>query len=140
MSRLAVQFLDEGFHRVLFDAMPLPIFVVDNNVGIYDCNRAAAHLVGKHRRLVIRRRGGEVLNCVNALKTPGGCGRAPACRDCVVRQSVRAAARGRRVARQWAQMELVRRRKVTRVKLRVSSQLFTYGQHSFILLVLEGLN
>jgi PAS domain-containing protein len=140
MNRLNVQFLDEGFHRVLFDAMPLPIFVVDGNINIFDCNKAAAHLIGKNQRLVIRRRGGEVLGCVNSVKAQSGCGREPACRNCVVRQSVRLAARGRRVARKWAQMELVRQGKVTKVKLRVSCQLFVYGKSSFILLVLEGLN
>ncbi|MGA3266132.1 MAG: PAS domain-containing protein [Verrucomicrobiota bacterium] len=140
MNRLTVNFLDEGFHRVLFDAMPLPIFIVDGNINIFDCNKAATQLIGKNSRLVIRRRGGEVLGCVNAAKLRNGCGRTPACRDCMVRQSVSAAARGRRVARQWAQMELVRRGKVTRVKLRVSCQQFSFGKSDFILLVLEGLN
>jgi PAS domain-containing protein len=140
MSRLAVQFLDQGFHRVLFDAMPMPVFVVDKDVCIFDYNAAAARLLGKDKKLVIRRRGGEVLNCVNALEGPGGCGSTPACHDCVVRQSVRTAARGRRVIRRWAQMELVRKGKIVKVKLRVSCQPFTYGRSSFILLMLEGLN
>ena len=40
MSRLAVQFLDQGLHRVLFDAMPLPVFVVDHDVNVLECNAA----------------------------------------------------------------------------------------------------
>jgi PAS domain-containing protein len=140
MSRLAVQFLDQGFHRMLFDAMPMPVFVVDKDVCIYDYNAAAARLLGKDRKLVIRRRGGEVLNCVHAREGLRGCGSSPACCDCVVRKSVRAAARGRRVTRQWAQMELVHKGRTVKVKLRVSCQRFTYGRSSFILLMLEGLN
>jgi PAS domain-containing protein len=140
MSRLAVQFLDQGFHRVLFDAMPLPVFVVNQDMCVFDYNTAAARLLRKDRKLVIRRRSGEALNCVNALESPAGCGCTPACRDCVVRKSVQAAARGRGVTRQWARMELVRKGRVTKVKLRVSCQPFTYGRSSFILLVLEGLN
>lgn len=140
MRQLAVQFLDQGFHRLLFDAMPMPVFVVDKDVCIFDYNTAAARLLGKDKKLVIRRRGGEVLNCVHSMESPEGCGSAPACRDCVVRKSVRKAARGRRVTRQWEQMELVRNGKTARVKLRVSCQPFTYGRSSFILLVLEGLN
>jgi hypothetical protein len=58
----------------------------------------------------------------------------------VVRNSVRAASRGRRVVRQWAQMELVTNGKPVKVKLRVSCQPFTYGRNSFVLLILEGLN
>jgi PAS domain-containing protein len=140
MNRLPVQFLEQGFHRVLFDAMPLPVFVVDDDVCIFDYNAAAAKLLGKGKRLILRHRGGEVLNCIHAAETPGGCGCAPACRDCVVRKTVRAAARGHRVIRQRAQMELVRNRKTIPVDLQVSCQPFTYGQSSFIVLVLEGLD
>ena len=140
MRQLAIQFLDQGFHRVLFDAMPMPVFVVDKNVCIFDYNAAAARLLRKDRQFVIRRRGGDVLKCVHSTKGPKGCGTTPACRDCVVRQSVRSAARGRRVTRELAQMELVRKGRVAKVKLRVSCQPFNYGRSSFILLVLEGLN
>jgi PAS domain-containing protein len=140
MSRLPVQFLEQGFHRVLFDAMPLPVFVVDKDMGVFDYNAAAARLLGKDKRLVLRHRGGEVLNCIHAAKTPKGCGHAPACGDCVVRDSVRAAARGRRVTRRLAQMELVRKGRTVRLDLQVTCQSFNYGRSSFILLVLEGLN
>jgi PAS domain-containing protein len=140
MRQLAVQFLDQGFHRVLFDAMPMPVFVVDKDVSILDYNTAAARLLKKDKKLVLRRRGGEVLNCVHSMEGPKGCGSAPACGDCMVLKSVRSAARGRRVNRQSAQMELVRKGRVTQVNLRVSCQPFTYGRSSFILLVLEGLN
>jgi PAS domain-containing protein len=140
MSRLAVHFLDQGFHRVLFDAMPMPVFVVDKDVSIFDYNAAAARLLKKGKKLVIRRRGGEVLNCVHSAEGLKGCGSAPACCDCVVRKSVRSAALGHRVTRQWAPMELVSNGKAAKVKLRVSCQPFTYGRSSFILLVLEGLN
>ena len=140
MSRLAVQFLDQGFHRVLFDAMPMPVFVVNKEMCVFDYNAAAAKLLDKDKKLVIRRRSGEVLNCVHSIEGPGGCGSTPACRDCVVRKSVQTAARGRRVTRQWAQMEVFRKGRVVKVKLRVSCQPFTYGRNSFILLLLEGLN
>ena len=120
--------------------MPLPVFVVDDDVCIFDYNAAAAKLLGKGKRLILRHRGGEVLNCIHAAETPEGCGRAPACRDCVVRKTVRAAARGRRVIRQRVLMELVRKGKIIPLDLQVSCQPFTYGQSSFILLVLEGLD
>jgi nitrogen fixation/metabolism regulation signal transduction histidine kinase len=140
MSQLAVQFLEQGFHRVLFDAMPVPVFVVDKNVCIYDYNAAAARFLGKNKKLVTQWRGGKVLNCVHSIEGLEGCGTTPSCRDCVVRKSVRTAARGRRVVRQWAQMDLVRKGRIAKVKLRVSCQPFTFGKSSFILLVLEGLN
>jgi PAS domain-containing protein len=140
MNRVAVQFLDQSFHRMLFDAMPLPVFVVDEEVRVLECNMAAARLFGPDKQTVLKRRGGEVLHCVNAAKAPEGCGHAPACSDCPVRKAVQAAARGRTVTRQKAQMELVVGGKTARVALQISCNPFTYERSKFILLVLEGLN
>jgi PAS domain-containing protein len=140
MSRVPVQFLDESFHRVLFDAIPIPVLVVDEDVSILEYNAAAAKLIGRNKRLVLTRRSGEVLHCIHAVETPEGCGRVPACSDCVVRQSVDAAAKGQSVSRRWAWLELVENGKARKVNLRVSTQPFTCQRHSFILLMLEGLN
>jgi PAS domain-containing protein len=140
MNRVAVQFLDQGFHRMLFDAMPMPVFVVDEDVRILECNAAAARLFGPDKQTVIKRRGGEVLHCVHAVKTLGGCGRSPACPDCPVRKAVQAASRGQHVTRQKARMELVAGSRTTKVDLRISCSPFTYERCTFILLVLEGLN
>ena len=140
MNRVAVQFLDQGFHRMLFDAMPLPVFVVDENVRIMECNAAAVRLFGPDKQTIVKRRGGEVLHCVHATQSPEGCGNSPVCPDCLVRKAVQAAARGRSVTRQKAQMELVAGNKTTRVDLQISCNPFTYERAKFILLVLEGLN
>jgi PAS domain-containing protein len=140
MRKVDIQFLDQGFHRVLFNAMPLPVFVVDGGVCILEYNAAAARLLKKNKRSVIGWRCGEVLCCLHSQEVPDGCGHAPACRKCVVRGAVRAASRGHRVARRKAEMVLVKNGKRAKVAVRVSCQPFTYGRRSFILLVLEGLN
>jgi PAS domain-containing protein len=137
--QVSIEFLDQGFHRVLFDAMPVPVFVVDEDVRILDYNEAAARLLGPKKRTVLQRRGGEVLHCVHSTESPDGCGHAPACKDCVVRNSVKAASRGKKTVRQSVKMILVAKGKTIKVNLRVSCQPFTYGRSSFILLVLEGL-
>jgi PAS domain-containing protein len=140
MNRVAVQFLDQGLHRVLFDAMPMPVFVVDEDVHILEYNAAAARLVGPDKPTVLDRRSGEVFHCLHAAETPEGCGHAPACRNCVVRESVRDASQGRRVTRRWTEMELELKGRPAKVSLRVSCEPFNYGKSSLILLFLEGLN
>ena len=124
---------------MLFDAMPMPVFVVDEDVRILECNAAAVRLFGPDKQAIIKRRGGEALHCVHAKEVPEGCGRAPACPDCPVRKAVQAASRGRRVTRQNAQMELVAGSKTIKVELQISCSAFTYERFKFILLVLEGL-
>lgn len=140
MQRLAVEFLDQAFHRVLFNAMPMPVFVVDGEVSILDYNTAAAQLVGTDRRAVVGKRGGDVLHCINALKTPGGCGNSPACPDCVLREAVRVASKGRAVTRKWTSMELQMKGKLRKKDLRVTCQPVAYEHQSLVLLILEGLN
>jgi PAS domain-containing protein len=140
MSGLAIQFLDQGFHRVLFDAMPMPLFVVDEDVSVLEYNSAAAQLLGHDKGTILRRRSGAVLHCLHSMEVPDGCGRAPACADCVVRQSVREASRGHRVTREWARLELLVEGRPTDVNVRVSCQPLNYEGHSFVLLILDGLN
>lgn len=140
MSRVAIDFLDQGLHRVLFDAMPMPVFLVDHDVSILEYNSAAAHLLRENKTAVLQRRGGDVLRCVHSRETPHGCGHSPACIDCVVRNSVLDAARKHRVTRRATDLELLTDGKTTKIKVRVSCQPVNYGSHSFFLLVLEGLN
>lgn len=140
MSRLAVQFLDQGLHRALFDVMPLPVFVVDKDVNVLECNAAAARLFKPGRPSSRQRKAGEVLHCLHTTESPKGCGGAAACSDCGLRAAVRAASRGQAVTRQRAEMELVRRGRPVKVELRLSCQPFTYDRSAFVLLVLEGLN
>jgi len=140
MAKLAVQFLDQALHRAVFDAMPLPVFVVDPDVSILEYNAAAAQLLGGDRRTVLKRRGGEVLQCIHATEMPEGCGHTPACAKCVVRNAVNEAVAGRRVHRKSARMERITDGKRKKINLRVTTQPFSHQGHSFVLLVLEGLN
>ena len=138
---MAVRFLDQGFHRVLFDAMPMPVFVVDQDVSILEYNTAAAGLLGRDKKAVLLKRGGAALNCVHSTEMPGGCGHTAVCGDCVVRNAVGSAFQGKAVTRRAADMELLSSRgKRTKVRLRVSTQPVRYDDHKFVLLILEGLN
>lgn len=140
MSGLAIKFLDQDLHRVIFDAMPMPVFVVDEDVSILEYNSAAARLLGNNKEAILRRRGGDVLHCVNSLLSPLGCGHASDCKKCVVRKAVRCASEGGDVTREWARLELLAEGKSQSFDVRVSTKPFKYDQHSFVLLILEGLN
>ena len=140
MSRIAVHFFDQGFHRVIFDAMPIPVLVVDRNLRVLEYNEAAAQLFGSDQPAISNRAGGEVWQCIHATGSSQGCGHGPTCRTCVIRDSIEAAARGRRVIRKKTGLDLIRNGRPTRIDLRVSCQPFTYEKNNLVLLVLEGLN
>lgn len=91
----------------VFEALPAPTFLVDEDVVVFLVNRAGRRLAAAPEGEPIPpRRGGELLRCVHATEHPDGCGRAEACRRCVVRGSVGAALRTGAVARRRARLEL----------------------------------
>lgn len=123
----------------MFDAMPMPVFLVDADASILEYNAAAAELLGSKKSLFLNRSIGEVLDCIHAAEGPDGCGSAAACPKCGVRHSIRAASRGQRVTRRDTTFERREGRKPNPLELRVGCHPFTFKGHSFNLLVLEGL-
>jgi len=93
------------YFEALFNAVPSPAFVVDHDVNILDFNAAAGQFIGAERTEVLRRRGGDVLHCIHAHDDPEGCGRAPACKHCVIRNSVNEAFEGNKTTRAKAWLE-----------------------------------
>ena len=97
----------DSYERTILDAIPLAIFVVDEDVRIHDLNRAAATVFGLETTTILKRRGGEVLHCLHSNDVPEGCGRGPFCQNCVVRNSVTACLQGQAVTRRRVKVELL---------------------------------
>ena len=90
----------------ILDTIPSPIFLVGDDVQILGYNLAASQMLGQDLEMVVRHRAGEILQCLHATETTGGCGRSKACQDCLVRNSVYESLRGQRVVRRKFKMEL----------------------------------
>ncbi len=80
-------------HPDIMNAIPVPIFLVDDDVRILDLNAAASGAFGLQKEAVYHRRGGDALHCLHSHDVPEGCGGAPACQACVIRNSVATASR-----------------------------------------------
>lgn len=70
----------------VLNAMPHPVFVVDNDVKILAYNQKAENQMTEG--FILNRRGGEILNCLHAAGNGEGCGKSPACKKCEIRNSV----------------------------------------------------
>jgi PAS domain-containing protein len=123
----------------ILDAIPLPIFVVDDDVEIIGFNLAASPMLAEPG-LVIRRRAGENLHCLHATESPEGCGRAESCKSCPVRNSVNESFRGHRVVRKRARMELIREGRAVQTYVLVTTAPFTYQDRSLVILILEDIS
>jgi len=127
------------FLRRVFDSIPSFIFIVDQDVRIHHLNSAASALLGVDRDLVLLKRGGEALHCLHASETPEGCGRAPACMDCVVRKSVNSSFKGDAVEQDTVKMMLLHSGGTSEVHMMVTASPIRYEDREFTLLVLEDI-
>ena len=72
----------------VFDAMPLPAYVVDHDFNIIEFNLAGARLLDRVPFAVLRLGGGRQLQCVHSSETADGKA-TQACEECMVKNFVR---------------------------------------------------
>ncbi|HVZ16310.1 MAG TPA: PAS domain-containing protein [Terriglobales bacterium] len=89
----------QSLYPTILNAIPLPIFLVDEDVQIHELNLAATQAFGLERERVLQRRGGDVLHCLNSIDAPEGCGSGSHCADCIIRNSVLSCLTGQSVHR-----------------------------------------
>jgi PAS domain-containing protein len=99
--------------RTIFDAIPIPVFVVDDDVRILDLNGSANQFCAELRQSkefvasqLLQRKSGEVLTCIYSATVPGGCGKGPACKACVIRNSVNTSLTGQTISRKRTKMRV----------------------------------
>jgi PAS domain-containing protein len=126
--------------EIILEAIPLPIFIVDEDVRIFWSNQSAALLLDVEPDLVFLRRCGEVFHCLHAVESTTGCGRTEFCKDCPIRNSVQKSIQGQRVVRKKNKMPMVRNEKVVEINLLVTTAPFPYQDESLVLLILEDIS
>ena len=90
----------ESFLQSILDALPMPLFVVDNEYRMVDWNPVAHEMLGAQAAPTQKLRSGDALGCLQALEAEQGCGTGGGCSDCVLRKSVAAALKKQRAIRQ----------------------------------------
>ena len=123
------------YTRALFDAIPLPALVVDEDVAIQDFNAAAEDFLGRDPALALHQRCGEALHCLNSEAK--GCGQSERCQECVIRQGVRQAVEGKDRQR-WPHRATLRIGKcLVPINLRVTTSLLPYTEKPRVLVILD---
>jgi hypothetical protein len=122
----------------LFNAIPVPLFIVDDDVRILDSNAAAQRIFGLSNVEIRSRRGGEVLHCLNS-RNPEGCGRAPACENCVIRNSVADALKAVAVTQHPMKFEAVSDEKTAELELLITATPFPEAGKNAVLVIVEDI-
>jgi PAS domain-containing protein len=122
--------------RAVFDAIPLPAFIVDGDVRIHDFNTAAEQFLGPEPATALHLRGGEAIHCIHS--EPSGCGQAAFCEQCVIRSSVSRVMEAQSTCRELHCAELRTAAGVRPIQLLVTTALLPYTAPPKALLLLEG--
>ncbi|MEW6660667.1 MAG: PAS domain S-box protein [Thermodesulfobacteriota bacterium] len=131
---------DGSYYRTILDAIPLAIFVVDEDVRIHDLNTAAATVFGLNKATVFKRRGGEVLHCLHRHDVPEGCGRGEFCQTCVIRNSVEACLKGQTVTRRRTKVELLLGESKKELELLITASPLPSNNEPLALLIIEDIS
>lgn len=129
---------NERYIHAVTNALPLPIFVIDQQMQVLDANEAGARLQGDGETLA--RLCGEALHCINHTEQ-GGCGSTRNCDDCVVQSAVRRALAGERVVRLRSEMTVVQPDGARRgAHYLVTASPFVHAGGAYALVVLEDVS
>jgi PAS domain S-box-containing protein len=71
--------------RLILEAVPLPVILVDEALTIRQCNPAVGALAGARAPSLTGMVVGEAIHCLRRLDAPGGCGSGPFCGTCPLR-------------------------------------------------------
>jgi PAS domain-containing protein len=133
--------LEKGdFIESILEAIPLPIFVVDEDVRIFWHNQSALPLLDMDPDLVFLRRCGDVFHCLHAVESTSGCGRTEFCKDCPIRNSVQQSINGQRVVRKRNKMRMVGKDQVVEIDMLVTTAPFAYKDESLVMLIIEDIS
>lgn len=128
----------ETFYRAILNSIPLPIFLVAEDLQVFELNEAAKRVFGLERETVLQQRGGDVLHCLHATETPEGCGHSSRCSDCVVRNSVLSCLSGNSVQRRRMKFKAVKGDRTRELELLVTASPVP-GSGTKTLLILEDI-
>jgi PAS domain-containing protein len=131
---------NEEMIRSVFDAIPSLIFVVDEDVRIQEYNAAAAEFLSGKRTAILKHRAGELLHCLHSTEVIEGCGRAPLCKNCVIRNSVAEAFGGDRILRHRTKLDNIRDGHKAELYALITCSPFRYRDRPYVLLVIEDIS
>ncbi len=124
----------------IMDANPAIMMLVDSNVCLEDCNLTALKMIKANKNVVIGKRGGEVLHCIHAFETKGGCGKTVFCKDCIIRNAVGKAVEGKKTIRKKERLELIYGETRKEMNVLVTAIPFEYENKHLVLVTLENIN
>lgn len=129
---------DNEFFKTLFQIIPAGIVLADAEGFVHAINPEGRRMfcVAPFTEEPLRR-GGDVLQCVNAKN---GCGSSVNCENCILRTNAVLAINGQTVSRQKGKFVAVKNNELTEFILQVTAAPLVYRQHQLAILIIEDIS
>ncbi|RPJ01073.1 MAG: histidine kinase, partial [Chloroflexi bacterium] len=118
------------------DAIPVAVVVLNAQRQAIFSNQALLDIAGGDDTRVIGRRPGEILDCVRAFETEGGCGTTEFCRTCGAVRAIPAGLEGKKDVQECR----ITRRSGEALDLRVTATPFNHGRHASVIFALQDIS
>ncbi|MFC1554898.1 PAS domain-containing protein [candidate division KSB1 bacterium] len=129
--------MESDFLGKIINSMPVPVFLVDEDLRIEQLNDEAEKFA--ENKNVLKNRTGNVLKCINAQKDDNDCGLSEACNDCVIRNSVKASIDGNKITKERHVLQKVEGENTIEKQILISSSSIEENDEKYAILVIEDI-
>ncbi len=133
------RFRDLRFADFILRALPLPVAVADAEVRVQAVNPSAECFFRAPAADAYQKKCGDVIRCVNASQ-PGGCGGTPACRACVLRNSVYQALEGQSITRRKGKFTIWQDSELRQLTLLITAAPARYQRQPVAIVIVEDIS
>jgi len=130
---------NKAFLKTLFEAIPCAMIILDGERRIHAANNFFLKEHGGFPGQPSLKRVGNVIQCINALKTDAGCGFSEECTSCAIRNTALKAVAGDRVERKRAKMEVLVDGRSREQSLLISAAPFEHNGSRLAIVILEDI-
>jgi PAS domain S-box-containing protein len=131
------QIRDTAYLQTIINTIPTAVFIIDHDFNIIDLNPAASKLFSIDSDVTLYRLCGEIMHCMNAANSEGGCGTTEYCPDCVIRNAVEDAIIGNKTHRKRYEMKLSKENNISTIHMLVTASPLDFKGNQFVLMTLE---
>jgi PAS domain-containing protein len=128
---------NKDYFEALFNAVGVPIFVVDENLRIWGANPSAEAMQDTRILKALKRLCGEVFHCLHEKESAKECGETKFCKDCYLRNIVSDVSNTQQPQEEMVKLSVLREGKEKTIWLQISGKPLSYNGHLFTVLTLQ---
>jgi hypothetical protein len=128
---------NDDFLNTILDRITFPAFLMDGDVRIHEYNLAGILLFDIEFCRVNRVRCGDAFRCVYSM--PDGCGESKACKNCVIRNSVRKSYNDIKANREQTEIQLIKGNNIEQIQMVVTTEPLQYNDELYVIVILEDI-